>query len=133
MMAEGGGSICDWTADGVDRLSASVELTTGTCAMTFCEKVLPTIGWLLGNVILPDALCVLCRSPAGMIEGTPQLHANAWKISSACVAPVNQPVIDPCELNQNNGKSRHTLGFYFGYIFIKECFFFYQKMLFCIL
>ncbi|TNN00899.1 hypothetical protein fugu_012145, partial [Takifugu bimaculatus] len=41
-------------------------------------------------------------SPAGMIEGTPQLHANAWKISSACVAPVNQPIIDPCELNQNN-------------------------------
>uniref|UniRef100_H3DPH1 Otogelin like n=1 Tax=Tetraodon nigroviridis TaxID=99883 RepID=H3DPH1_TETNG len=41
-------------------------------------------------------------SPAGMIEGTPQLHANAWKISSACIAPVNQPVMDPCELNQNN-------------------------------
>lgn len=83
----------------------------GICEMTFCEKTLPTFGWLLRCVILPDALCVHCRSPAGMIEGTPQLHANAWKISSACVAPVNQPIMDPCELNQNNGKSGHTLVF----------------------
>uniref|UniRef100_A0AAR2L9B6 Otogelin-like n=1 Tax=Pygocentrus nattereri TaxID=42514 RepID=A0AAR2L9B6_PYGNA len=41
-------------------------------------------------------------SPAGMIEGTPQLHANAWKVSSACVSPVNIPIIDPCEMNQQN-------------------------------
>uniref|UniRef100_A0A8C0J7V9 Otogelin like n=1 Tax=Chelonoidis abingdonii TaxID=106734 RepID=A0A8C0J7V9_CHEAB len=41
-------------------------------------------------------------SPAGMIEGTPQLHANAWKISSACFAPVNIPVVDPCNINQQN-------------------------------
>ncbi|XP_008410626.1 otogelin-like protein isoform X1 [Poecilia reticulata] len=41
-------------------------------------------------------------SPAGMIEGTPQLHANAWKVSSACVAPVNLPIVDPCEMNQHN-------------------------------
>uniref|UniRef100_A0A3B3Y533 VWFD domain-containing protein n=1 Tax=Poecilia mexicana TaxID=48701 RepID=A0A3B3Y533_9TELE len=41
-------------------------------------------------------------SPAGMIEGTPQLHANAWKVSSACVAPVNLPIVDPCETNQHN-------------------------------
>lgn len=51
---------------------------------------------------MPDCVCV-CRSPAGMIEGTPQLHANAWKVSSACVAPVNLPIIDPCEMNQHNG------------------------------
>uniref|UniRef100_A0A8D2ZLD4 Otogelin-like n=1 Tax=Scophthalmus maximus TaxID=52904 RepID=A0A8D2ZLD4_SCOMX len=38
-------------------------------------------------------------SPAGMIEGTPQLHANVWKVSSACAAPVNLPIIDPCEMN----------------------------------
>lgn len=128
MMAEGGGSICDWTADGVDRLSASVELSMGTCVMTFCEKVLPTFGWLLGNVILPDTLCVHCRSPAGMIEGTPQLHANAWKISSACVAPVNQPVIDPCELNQNNGKSGHTLVFILDTFLLKNAFFFARNL-----
>ncbi|XP_061898588.1 otogelin-like protein isoform X4 [Entelurus aequoreus] len=41
-------------------------------------------------------------SPAGMIEGTPQLHANAWKVSSACVAPVNLPIVDPCEINLQN-------------------------------
>ncbi|XP_029615421.1 otogelin-like protein [Salmo trutta] len=41
-------------------------------------------------------------SPAGMIEGTPQLHANSWRVSSACSAPVNQPIIDPCEINQHN-------------------------------
>lgn len=53
---------------------------------------------------LPDYVCV-CRSPAGMIEGTPQLHANAWKVSSACVTPVNLPIVDPCEMNQNNGNN----------------------------
>ncbi|NWZ45301.1 OTOGL protein, partial [Brachypodius atriceps] len=41
-------------------------------------------------------------SPAGMIEGTPQLHANAWKVSSACSMPVNIPVVDPCNVNQQN-------------------------------
>ncbi|KFW92853.1 Otogelin-like, partial [Phalacrocorax carbo] len=41
-------------------------------------------------------------SPAGMIEGTPQLHANAWKVSSACSVPVNIPVVDPCNINQQN-------------------------------
>uniref|UniRef100_A0A670YLF4 Otogelin like n=1 Tax=Pseudonaja textilis TaxID=8673 RepID=A0A670YLF4_PSETE len=41
-------------------------------------------------------------SPSGMIEGTPQLHANAWKISSACHMPVNVPVVDPCNINQQN-------------------------------
>ncbi|KAG9490463.1 hypothetical protein GDO78_006026, partial [Eleutherodactylus coqui] len=47
-------------------------------------------------------------SPAGMIEGTPQLHANAWKISSACLTPVNIPVIDPCDTNlQNVGYATH--------------------------
>ncbi|XP_025915960.1 otogelin-like protein [Apteryx rowi] len=41
-------------------------------------------------------------SPAGMIEGTPQLHANAWKVSSACSIPINIPVVDPCNVNQQN-------------------------------
>ncbi|XP_042323917.1 LOW QUALITY PROTEIN: otogelin-like protein [Sceloporus undulatus] len=41
-------------------------------------------------------------SPAGMIEGTPQLHASAWKVSSACHVPVNIPVVDPCNINQQN-------------------------------
>ncbi|XP_063303217.1 otogelin-like protein [Pelobates fuscus] len=41
-------------------------------------------------------------SPAGMIEGTAQLHANAWKISSACLTPINIPVVDPCDINLQN-------------------------------
>ncbi|XP_019370333.1 PREDICTED: otogelin-like protein [Gavialis gangeticus] len=41
-------------------------------------------------------------SPAGMVEGTPQLHANAWKVSSSCFVPVNIPVVDPCNINQQN-------------------------------
>ncbi|XP_064512973.1 otogelin-like protein [Pseudopipra pipra] len=43
-------------------------------------------------------------SPAGMIEGTPQLHANAWKVSSACSMPINIPVVDPCNVNQQNAE-----------------------------
>lgn len=67
--------------------------------------VLPHLCWKLHFASL-GCLCVCaCRSPAGMIEGTPQLHANAWKVSSACVAPVNLPIIDPCEMNQNNGNN----------------------------
>ncbi|KAG8439516.1 hypothetical protein GDO86_005641, partial [Hymenochirus boettgeri] len=47
-------------------------------------------------------------SPAGMIEGTPQLHANAWKISSACLTPMNIPIVDPCDINiQNVGYAEH--------------------------
>ncbi|KAB1269975.1 Otogelin-like protein [Camelus dromedarius] len=41
-------------------------------------------------------------SPSGMIEGTPQLHANAWRVSSTCFAPIHVPVVDPCNINQQN-------------------------------
>ncbi|MBZ3881922.1 Otogelin-like protein [Sciurus carolinensis] len=41
-------------------------------------------------------------SPSGMIEGTPQLHANAWRVSSTCFAPVHVPMVDPCNINQQN-------------------------------
>ena len=51
-----------------------------------------------------------------MIEGTPQLHANVWKVSSACVAPVNLPIIDPCEMNQHNGND--GLIFFWFYQFL---------------
>ncbi|TKC43524.1 hypothetical protein EI555_011021, partial [Monodon monoceros] len=37
-----------------------------------------------------------------MIEGTPQLHANAWRVSSTCFAPVHVPMMDPCNINQQN-------------------------------
>lgn len=55
--------------------------------------------WFFCLIILVFPL----SSPSGMIEGTPQLHANAWKISSACHMPVNIPVVDPCNVNQQNG------------------------------
>ncbi|KFP53729.1 Otogelin-like, partial [Cathartes aura] len=42
------------------------------------------------------------QQDSGMIEGTPQLHANAWKVSSACSVPINIPVVDPCNVNQQN-------------------------------
>lgn len=44
-------------------------------------------------------------SPSGMIEGTPQLHANAWRVSSTCFAPVHVPMVDPCNINQQNSES----------------------------
>ena len=50
-------------------------------------------------------LYLLSSSPSGMIEGTPQLHANAWRVSSTCFAPVHVPVVDPCNINQQNSKS----------------------------
>ncbi|XP_014343808.2 otogelin-like protein [Latimeria chalumnae] len=42
-------------------------------------------------------------SPAGMIEGNPQLHASSWRMSSTCPAPVNIPLVDPCDTNQQYG------------------------------
>uniref|UniRef100_A0A8B9GWV8 Otogelin-like n=1 Tax=Astyanax mexicanus TaxID=7994 RepID=A0A8B9GWV8_ASTMX len=63
---------------------------------TWAGSTLGLCGTLNGN-LRDDFL-----SPAGMIEGTPQLHTNAWKVSSACISPVNIPIIDPCEMNQQN-------------------------------
>uniref|UniRef100_A0A671KKB5 Otogelin-like protein n=1 Tax=Sinocyclocheilus anshuiensis TaxID=1608454 RepID=A0A671KKB5_9TELE len=63
---------------------------------TWMGSTLGLCGTLNGN-LRDDFL-----SPAGMIEGTPQLHVNAWKVSSACLSPVNIPIIDPCEMNQQN-------------------------------
>lgn len=69
------------------------------------------------NVTFAENIFVGGRSPAGMIEGTPQLHASAWKVSSACVAPVNLPITDPCEMNQHNGNSFNYCGFgYYSFI-----------------
>ncbi|XP_041075203.1 otogelin-like [Polyodon spathula] len=39
-------------------------------------------------------------SPAGMIESTPQLFGNSWKLSSACVPGHNIPQLDPCDIHQ---------------------------------
>ncbi|XP_041843884.1 otogelin [Melanotaenia boesemani] len=39
-------------------------------------------------------------SPSGMIESTPQLFGNAWKVSSACSLSLSMPQLDPCDTHQ---------------------------------
>uniref|UniRef100_A0A3B4ARR3 Uncharacterized protein n=1 Tax=Periophthalmus magnuspinnatus TaxID=409849 RepID=A0A3B4ARR3_9GOBI len=39
-------------------------------------------------------------SPSGMIESTPQLFGNSWKVSSACAVSLSTPEIDPCDAHQ---------------------------------
>ncbi|XP_062290720.1 otogelin [Scomber scombrus] len=39
-------------------------------------------------------------SPSGMIESTPQLFGNAWKVSSACSPSLSTPQLDPCDTHQ---------------------------------
>uniref|UniRef100_A0A3P9CCR8 Otogelin n=1 Tax=Maylandia zebra TaxID=106582 RepID=A0A3P9CCR8_9CICH len=39
-------------------------------------------------------------SPSGMIESTPQLFGNAWKVSSACLSSLSTPQLDPCDTHQ---------------------------------
>ncbi|KAI3377328.1 hypothetical protein L3Q82_008531, partial [Scortum barcoo] len=39
-------------------------------------------------------------SPSGMIESTPQLFGNAWRVSSACSPSLSTPQLDPCDTHQ---------------------------------
>ncbi|KAF6733553.1 Otogelin, partial [Oryzias melastigma] len=39
-------------------------------------------------------------SPSGMIESTPQLFGNTWKVSSACSSSLSVPPMDPCDSHQ---------------------------------
>ncbi|GLD55777.1 otogelin-like protein [Lates japonicus] len=39
-------------------------------------------------------------SPSGMIESTPQLFGNAWRVSSACSPSLSPPQLDPCDTHQ---------------------------------
>ncbi|XP_029354391.1 otogelin [Echeneis naucrates] len=39
-------------------------------------------------------------SPSGMIESTPQLFGNAWRVSSACSLSLSTPQLDPCDIHQ---------------------------------
>ncbi|XP_072448981.1 otogelin [Chiloscyllium punctatum] len=41
-------------------------------------------------------------SPGGMIESTPQLFANSWRISTACNSGANIPEVDPCDMHQQS-------------------------------
>ncbi|XP_054627590.1 otogelin isoform X1 [Dunckerocampus dactyliophorus] len=39
-------------------------------------------------------------SPAGMIESTPLLFGNAWRVSSACTFSLTTPLLEPCDTHQ---------------------------------
>ncbi|XP_061606093.1 otogelin isoform X2 [Phyllopteryx taeniolatus] len=39
-------------------------------------------------------------SPAGMIESSPLLFGNAWRVSSACTLGLIAPQLDPCDTHQ---------------------------------
>ncbi|XP_026866300.2 otogelin [Electrophorus electricus] len=39
-------------------------------------------------------------APSGMIESTPHLFGNAWRVSSACVPRPSLPQLDPCDTHQ---------------------------------
>ncbi|KAM3877462.1 otogelin [Diretmus argenteus] len=39
-------------------------------------------------------------SPSGMIESTPHLFGNAWRVSSACSPGPSLPQVDPCDTHQ---------------------------------
>uniref|UniRef100_UPI0037E7A0E4 otogelin n=1 Tax=Semicossyphus pulcher TaxID=241346 RepID=UPI0037E7A0E4 len=56
-------------------------------------------GTFNGN-IQDDFLLFSCRSPSGMIESTPQLFGNAWRVSSACLQSLSTPQLDPCDTHQ---------------------------------
>ncbi|XP_019906977.3 otogelin [Esox lucius] len=56
-------------------------------------------GTFNGN-IQDDFLLFDFLSPSGMIESTPHLFGNAWKVSSACVPSHSVPQMDPCDTHQ---------------------------------
>lgn len=39
-----------------------------------------------------------------MIESTPQLFGNAWRVSSACTPSLITPQLDPCDTHQQAGR-----------------------------
>ncbi|KAM8877816.1 otogelin [Synchiropus picturatus] len=39
-------------------------------------------------------------SPSGMIESTPHLFGNAWRVPSACSPSLTAPQLDPCDTHQ---------------------------------
>ncbi|CAL8243638.1 unnamed protein product [Lota lota] len=41
-------------------------------------------------------------SPSGMIESTPLLFGNSWRVSSACAPHHSSPQLDPCDTHQQS-------------------------------
>lgn len=56
-------------------------------------------------------ILLMCYSsaPSGMIESTPYLFANAWRVSSACVPRPSLPQLDPCDTHQQAGGTFNLL------------------------
>ncbi|XP_041052579.1 otogelin [Carcharodon carcharias] len=57
-------------------------------------------------------------SPGGMIESTPQLFANSWRISTACNPGTNIPEVDPCDIHQQSASyATEKCSIISGYLF----------------
>ncbi|XP_067849686.1 otogelin [Heptranchias perlo] len=57
-------------------------------------------------------------SPGGMIESTPQLFANSWRISTACNPGTNIPEVDPCDTHQQSASyATEKCSIISGYLF----------------
>ena len=58
-------------------------------------------------------LCCI-RSPSGMIESTPLLFGDSWRVPSACTPLHISPLLDPCDTHQQSGNTTHPLGWPYG-------------------
>ncbi|XP_068596445.1 otogelin [Brachionichthys hirsutus] len=63
------------------------------------EDTVGLCGTFNGN-IQDDFLLFQILSPSGMIESTPQLFGNAWRVSSGCSHSLSSPQLDPCDTHQ---------------------------------
>lgn len=109
------GCTCSWKSSGEMILWGSAEPLTATFRMTSCgfhsTSCLLSLSCCLFLLIfnLFSYICewiLLMRyssAPSGMIESTPFLFGNAWRVSSACVPRPSLPQLDPCDTHQQAG------------------------------
>nr|XP_061811172.1 otogelin-like [Nerophis lumbriciformis] len=67
-----------------------------TASALWKDNTVGLCGTFNGN-IQDDFLLLSFMSPAGMIESTPLLFGNAWRVSSACTLSMITPQLDPCD------------------------------------
>lgn len=88
-------------------LWGSAEPLTATFRMTSCgfHFLSPCYLLLLRFNLFSNFLFLMCyfSAPSGMIESTPYLFGNAWRVSSACVPRPSLPQLDPCDTHQQAG------------------------------
>ncbi|XP_067901966.1 otogelin-like [Heterodontus francisci] len=81
------------------------------------EDTVGLCGTFNGN-IQDDFLLFCFKSPGGMIESTPQLFANSWRISTACNPGANIPEVDPCDTHQQSASyATEKCSIISGYLF----------------